>query len=114
MGKTSTALTILHHKEVQFIFGERCYFVSCEAVTSNSLLLQAILQVLGVQMGSKEDPLFILHQALMIQSRPLLLVLDNFETPWDEAEDQTKVESVLSRIAALDHVTLMVTMRGTI
>lgn len=114
MGKTSTALTILHHRQMQLIFGDRCYFVSCEAATSTSLLLQAILQVLGVQIGSEQDPLFILHQVLIIQSRPLLLVLDNFETPWDESDDQTQVESVLSRITALSHVTLMVTMRGTI
>jgi len=112
IGKTSAALAILHHEEMQLMFTKRCYFVSCEASASVGLLLQAILSVLGVQSGSEEDPLTILHHALMVQSAPLLLVLDNFETPWDESDNQTEVESVLGRIAAVFHVTLIVTMRG--
>jgi tetratricopeptide (TPR) repeat protein len=111
IGKTSTALTILHHPEVKPSFLGRHYFVSCEAATSASLLLQAILHVLGVQIGSK-DPLTLLQQTLMV-SAPLLLVLDNFETPWYESDDQTEVESVLSRLDTIAHVTLIVTMRGT-
>ena len=110
MGKTSAALAILYHEEVQLMFGKKQYFVSCEAVTSTSLLLQAILHVLGVQSASNDDPLTILHQILIVQAAPLLLVLDNFETPWDESDDQTEVESVLGRIVAVPHVTLIVTM----
>ena len=96
------------------MFSERRYFVSCEAATSINLLLQAILHVFDVQSGSEQGPLTILHHTLMVQSEPLLLLLDNFETPWDESDDQTEVESVLGRIAAISHVTLIVTMRGIV
>jgi tetratricopeptide (TPR) repeat protein/predicted ATPase len=113
IGKTSTALAILHHLEVQSLFSKRQYFVSCEAATSTGLLLQAILHVLGVESGSK-DPLTILHHVLMAQSAPLMLVLDNFETPWDESDNQTEVESVISRVSAVPHVTLIITMRGIV
>ena len=78
------------------------------------MLVLSILQVLGVQGGFKEDPLTMLHQTLIKQTAPLLLLLDNFETPWDESDDQSEVESVLQRITAVSHVTLMITMRGVI
>ena len=113
IGKTSVALAILHHEEMQQMFDERHYFVSCEAATSVSLLMQAILTVLGVQSGSKEDPLTVMHNMLMVQSAPLLMVLDNFDTPW-ESENQTEVGSLLCRIAGVLHVTLIITMQGII
>jgi hypothetical protein len=43
---------------------------------------------------------------------PLLLVLDNFETPWNESEEYTAVESILQRIADVEGVSLIITMRG--
>ena len=83
----------------------------CEAATSPELLLQYILQVLGVQQqGSSSDPLCSLHNCL--SASPLLLVLDNFETPWEESDDQSAVESILQRVAAVEHVSLLVAMRG--
>jgi len=110
IGKTSVALAILHHEELQLKFAKRHYFVSCEAATTTSLLLQTILSVMGVQLGSKQNPLTILHQTLVVQPAPLLLVLDNFETPWDESDSQTEVEFILRKIAAVPHVTLIVAM----
>src|ERR1700733_1164 len=49
MGKTATALTILHHERVQDTFQNNCYFVSCEAAVTSGLLVQAVLQVLGAK-----------------------------------------------------------------
>ena len=41
----------------------------------------------------------------------MLIVLDNFESPWEAQRQQ--VEDVLGRLAALDNLTLVITMRGT-
>jgi len=112
IGKTSTALAILHHVNVQNQFKERCYFVQCEAVTSSGSLLANIFHILQLQQTSKEDALTTLHKFL-ISTPPLLLVLDNFETPWDESKDQRAVKTILQKIAAVNHVTLIITMRGT-
>src|SRR6202035_4382940 len=106
----SVALAILHDEKIQQKFKNKRYFVPCEAVTSPNLLLQYILQVLGRHMSSK-DPLTALHEFL-ISAGPLLLVLDNFETPWEESNDQTGVESILQRITAVENVVLIITMRG--
>ena len=98
IGKTSVALAILHDKKIQQKFENKRYFVPCEAVTSPNLLLQYILQVLGQHVSSK-DPLTVLHEFLS-SAGPMLLVLDNFETPWEESDDQSGVESILQRIQA--------------
>lgn len=82
MGKTATALTILHDQRVQDIFEQNCFFVSCEAAVTSSLLVKGILQVLGAQTSEKEDSLTTLHKCLM-STGFLLLVLDNFETLWE-------------------------------
>jgi len=60
--------------------------VQCEAVTSSGSLLANIFQILQLQQTSQEDALTTLHKFL-ISTPPLLLVLDNFETPWDESND---------------------------
>jgi len=85
--------------------------VQCEAVTSSGSLLANIFQILQLQQTSQEDALTTLHKFLT--STPLLLVLDNFETPWDESKDQRAVKTILQKIAAVNHVTLIITMRGT-
>jgi len=112
IGKTSIALAILHHVNIQGQFKERCYFVQCEAVTSSGSLLANIFHILQLQQTSQEDPLTTLHKFLT-STPPLLLVLDNFETPWDESKDQRAVKNILQKIAAVNHVTLIITMRGT-
>ena len=111
MGKTATALTILHHEKVQHIFSGHCYFVSCEAATSPQMLIISILQVLDVKQASGQDGLITLHRFLM-SSAPMLIVLDNFETPWEGSGAQSDVTEILCQIAAVKHVSLIVTMRG--
>ncbi|KDQ23466.1 hypothetical protein PLEOSDRAFT_1109108 [Pleurotus ostreatus PC15] len=111
IGKTSLALAILHHDEVQTSLNGRCYFVPCDAINSVSALIHSILQVLDAPPGSVTDLISALHRCLE-SSDPLLLILDNFETPWYEVTSRTQVESVLARIAAIANVTLMITIRG--
>ncbi|KAL0959037.1 hypothetical protein HGRIS_014343 [Hohenbuehelia grisea] len=113
IGKTSLSLALLHHEKIQMHFGGRCYFVPCDAINSINSLIHSILQVLDVSPSSGRDLLSTLHDCLDT-SDPLLLVLDNFETPWQEAESPSQVETVLSRIAAVDSLTLVITARGTI
>jgi hypothetical protein len=76
IGKTTVSLVILHHPEIWIMFRERRHFVPCDAATSTQLLVQCILQVLGVQQKGSSDPLTSLHMHLS-GAGPLLLVLDN-------------------------------------
>jgi tetratricopeptide (TPR) repeat protein len=111
MGKTATALTILHDERVQDTFQNHRYFVSCEAAITSSLLVQSVLHVLGAKVPEKEDLLTTLHKCL-VSSGPMVLVLDNFETPWDIPGLQPEVQDILCRIATVKNVSLIVTMRG--
>jgi hypothetical protein len=111
MGKTAAALAILHNQTMRDTFGSCCFFVPCEAAITVDLLVKSVLQVLSVQSSGKEDALTALHRCLM-QSAPMLLVLDNFETPWEAPGAQSEVQDVLCRIASVKHVSLIVTMRG--
>jgi tetratricopeptide (TPR) repeat protein len=111
IGKTATALTILHHEKVQHRFLGHRHFVSCEAATSPQMLIISILQMLDVKLASGWDGLTTLHKFLM-SSAPKLIVLDNFETPWEGSGVQSDVAEILFQIAAVKHVSLIVTMRG--
>lgn len=48
MGKTSAALHILHHGDLAGKYGNRRYFVACDAITSTESLATLTLQVLNI------------------------------------------------------------------
>ena len=111
IGKTSGGLAILHHPQIRELFKDNWYFVPCDGATSSSILMHNILRVLGVQTREDDDVLAMMHNRLASLG-PVLLILDNFETPW-ESSSQTAVENILSRIANINHVGLIITMRGS-
>ncbi|KAF7364973.1 TPR-like protein [Mycena venus] len=98
IGKTSIALTSIHHSDVQKSFLKR-FFLSCEAIfTADSLVLELLkLFGLSVDSTSSRPPLDTLISYMQCMTSKCLLCLDNFETPWDSDRDQ--VESLLANIA---------------
>jgi hypothetical protein len=70
------------------------------------------MQVLGVQYQKGDDILTVMHNKL-VSLGSTLLVLDNFETCWVDGSDQTEVGNVLARLASIETVSLIVTMRGS-
>ena len=44
--------------------------------------------------------------------QPRLIVVDNFETPWNGG-NQKQVGDILRRLAMLSHIAILITMRGT-
>ena len=108
MGKSTLALNALHWPEVSEAFGQHRYFISCESAGSAGGLLSVLaahLEISGDQLRKR-----VLNA---LGSTKLLLVLDNFETPWEEYGQRVEVEQLLSAIAALQNVTLVITMRGS-
>ncbi|KAF8632745.1 hypothetical protein AX17_004766 [Amanita inopinata Kibby_2008] len=61
----------------------------------------------------EKDPRKSLHDVLSA-SENMLVVLDNFETPWNEFGNRTHIHGVLKDIASLDNVTLIITTRVTV
>lgn len=111
IGKTTLSLSILHHDLVIKKFGADRIFVSCEAATSFELLLGEVAGALSIAVSDVTDDLF---KAIIRRLREgaCLLVLDNFETPWDPPQTRSEIEMLLTQITALQTVTLIITMRG--
>ncbi|KZV62636.1 hypothetical protein PENSPDRAFT_657965 [Peniophora sp. CONT] len=111
IGKTSIALAVLHHPEVEKRYGEARFFMSCEAVSTVDGVLQEFLKMfkLASDAQSRSTPRDILLSHLRVLP-PTILCLDNLETPWDV--DPSSVESLLADMASLFHFNLLVTTRG--
>ncbi|KAG5653951.1 hypothetical protein H0H81_009067 [Sphagnurus paluster] len=114
MGKTSTALAIVAHPDVKNSFPDRSQiWVPCWNATSIYLFLETLCLSLGIK-GRSVNPLKDIIETLNL-SKPLILLLDNFETPWniDDAQARSQVEDILRSIEDIPHIALLVTMRSS-
>ncbi|KAJ6517042.1 hypothetical protein DFH09DRAFT_1430930 [Mycena vulgaris] len=112
IGKTSIALTSIHHPEVEKYFLNRRFFLSCEAVLTADSLALDLLKLFGLSADSSgsRSPSDILVSFAQSMTLKCLLCLDNFETTWDSDKDH--VELLLSKIA-VPHLTLIITSRDS-
>ncbi|KAG6913894.1 hypothetical protein DXG01_003655 [Tephrocybe rancida] len=88
MGKTSTSLAVMNHPDVEARFAEHLrVWVPCVKAPSTSLLFDTLCTSLGISIKSGNPLSDIL--SVLRTSPPIVLVLDNFETPWNAAEGQS-------------------------
>lgn len=106
IGKSTITLAALHHPRVAERFGARRYFVRCEGAKSRDALVGEIATALRIEPGSQIEAR--LFQAL--ETSPVLLILDNTETPWNE--DRVAVEELLSQLGAISNLALVASIRG--
>ena len=114
MGKTSVSLAVVESPLIKERFSDgNCVWVPCIEATSATLLLEILhaqLQVPGDKQITVEKIIWKLDA--LKQSR--LILLDNFETPWNApGKTQKQVSDILRKLAMLSHVAILVTMRGT-
>ncbi|KAE9406943.1 TPR-like protein [Gymnopus androsaceus JB14] len=112
IGKTALALHIMKHKAVIDKFKDERYFVPCEICSGASSLIQVILQALGLSVTEGHDPYKTLQKCLELSQDPMLLVLDNFETPWNTSGDQMAVQNLIEWIWDQELVSIVLTMRA--
>ncbi|KAJ7342316.1 P-loop containing nucleoside triphosphate hydrolase protein, partial [Mycena albidolilacea] len=108
MGKSSLARAALHHPYIATKYEHR-FFVVCDSAT-NSIELAAVM---GVHIGLK--PGRDLRKAVanyFSQTKYSLLILDNFETPWEPFQSRSDVEEFVSLLTDVRDLALMITMRG--
>ncbi|KZP17395.1 TPR-like protein [Athelia psychrophila] len=111
IGKTATALHLIRHEAVVARYGDRTFFVACDATTSAQLLASRILQIIGVSASPRENMVTAMHIALKC-APPTLLLLDNFESAWEAETDHTATRDLLQKIADSPLSTLIITMRA--
>ncbi|KAJ6533995.1 hypothetical protein DFH09DRAFT_1092163 [Mycena vulgaris] len=112
IGKTSIALTSIHHANVEKEFLCQRFFLSCEAILTADNLVLELLMLFGLSVDSSgpTSPMDTLGLFVQSMTSKCLLCLDNFETPWDSDKDQ--IESLLLSIA-VQHLTLIITSRDS-
>ncbi|KAK7053537.1 NB-ARC domain-containing protein [Favolaschia claudopus] len=110
MGKTTLAMAALHSSAVVARYPSR-YCISCETSTDCFELVTSLCLHLGVETTSRQLTKIVLR--FLRQHGPCLIVLDNFETPWESQESRTAVEEFLSLLAEIPTLGLLVTMRGS-
>ena len=113
MGKTSVSLGVVEQPLIKARFlPENVVWVPCIKATSATLLLE----ILSIQLrlhGSKQVTMEEIISFLDTSTQPRLILLDNFETPYNVLDgSQKQVEDILHRLAMLSHVAILVTMRG--
>ncbi|KAF8638920.1 hypothetical protein AX17_001833 [Amanita inopinata Kibby_2008] len=121
MGKTTLALALLHDQDIKAHFDAQLHFVSCETIKSATQLVYGLLlasghgdalDAIGNETDKHRDPKRVLHESFSTSGN-MLVVLDNFETPWNESGNRMHIHNVLKDIAALDNITLIITTRVT-
>ncbi|KAJ7219084.1 hypothetical protein GGX14DRAFT_355808 [Mycena pura] len=111
IGKTSVASMVLFDPRVVECFSNRRFFISCDAAGGKDDLLTAIAGPLGLQ-GNKPQKTIL--DALGDPEHRSVIVLDNFESPWETTESSKKeVENFLTALCALDTLAVVITMRGS-
>jgi tetratricopeptide (TPR) repeat protein len=116
MGKTSVSLAVVELPVIKERFpGRNCVWVPCIEATSATLLLEILyIQLQVPRDGDKQITLEKIISALNSSKEPRLILLDNFETPWNApGGTQKQVSDILRKLAMLSHVAILVTMRGT-
>ncbi|KAJ7459312.1 P-loop containing nucleoside triphosphate hydrolase protein, partial [Mycena latifolia] len=109
MGKTSLAKIILHHPDSSARYQHHRFFVSCDGASTAVQLAAFIGAHLGLKPGRDLTRAVIRH---FTSNSPSLLILDNLETIWEPRESRGEVEKFLTLLADIEHLALIITMRG--
>ncbi|KAJ6487090.1 hypothetical protein C8R47DRAFT_958391, partial [Mycena vitilis] len=109
MGKTTLARSVLHHAQITTRYGEHRHFVACDSATTKVELAALIGAHLGLQAGKDLARAVVQHFSSHTAS---ILMLDNPETAWEPMDCRKEIEEFLSLLTDIDHLALIVTMRG--
>ena len=114
MGKTSVSLGVVEQSLIKTRFlPENIVWVPCIEAASATLLLEILCTQLQVPGNIGQATIEKITSLLASSTQPRLILLDNFETPYNALDGaQNQVEDILRRLTMLSHVAILVTMRG--
>ncbi|KAJ7581583.1 hypothetical protein C8J56DRAFT_248479 [Mycena floridula] len=114
MGKTSAALKVMRDARLLECYSEHYQvWFPCVQATSFPLLLDTVHSALDLPSDTKNTLNAILDE-LHSSTKPMILLFDNFETPWNAPGARAGVAQFLHDLDAIPHVAIFVTMRATI
>jgi tetratricopeptide (TPR) repeat protein len=109
IGKTSLALSLMHHESVVRKFEQRRYFIACDVIEKVDALNERFGVILGL---NEKKPLHDLRRLLEELHQPILITLDNFETPWEDKDNRAAIEGFLSDLTSIPLISVIITLRG--
>ncbi|KAJ7578955.1 hypothetical protein C8J56DRAFT_1170172 [Mycena floridula] len=113
-GKTATALKVMAHPAMKRFYSRKnSLWVPCDEATSPEMFLHVLYNSLAITVDTHNTLEDIVNELRKI-SKPIILLLDNFETPWNVPEARGTMARILQDIAQFPHVALFVTMRATV